>query len=122
LVWREAEARAASHLEEAGYAIVVRNWRDRRGELDIIAVRGDVIAIVEVRGQIRADWVAPEDTVGPAKRAQVCATARRWLAHNAWAQSGFDIRFDVIGVVVGGAALRHVERAFIAEQCAPFAR
>ncbi len=121
-VWRTAEEAAALHLAQKGYRIVSRNWRDRRGELDIIAVRGEVLVVVEVRGQRADAWMPPEATVGVHKQRRVAAAAQRWLSLHPWAQSGYLVRFDVIGVVVATDVVLHVERAFTVDDVAGFSR
>ncbi|MDR2898201.1 MAG: YraN family protein, partial [Spirochaetaceae bacterium] len=37
------ETRAAEYLEKLGYTILFRNWRSRRGEIDIIAMDNDTL-------------------------------------------------------------------------------
>ena len=46
---RLGEDLAARHLEQAGWQIVARNWRTRRGEIDIVARDGEWLVFVEVR-------------------------------------------------------------------------
>ena len=48
-IGRAAEDAACRHLERAGYRILLRNFRHRLGEIDIVAVEGGVLALVEVR-------------------------------------------------------------------------
>ncbi|MGH8136468.1 MAG: YraN family protein, partial [Steroidobacteraceae bacterium] len=48
-IGRAAEAAAARHLERIGYRILQNNFRARGGELDVIAMDGPALAIVEVR-------------------------------------------------------------------------
>ncbi|TSC64026.1 MAG: putative endonuclease, partial [Parcubacteria group bacterium Gr01-1014_91] len=40
---------ARAYLQKKGYKIIEQNWRTKRGEIDIIAKKGDVLALVEVR-------------------------------------------------------------------------
>ena len=107
---------------EEGYEIIERNWRDRRGELDIVATRGDVLAVVEVRGLADAYWVRPEETVDHTKQTRVFLAARRWLAAHPGVADRFYVRFDVIGVVVATGELRHIESAFGADDVGRFSR
>ncbi|AFV96496.1 MULTISPECIES: YraN family protein [unclassified Sulfuricurvum] len=44
-----AEERGCEYLRNSGYRIIDRNVYNRFGEIDIIAVRGDVIHFVEVK-------------------------------------------------------------------------
>ena len=52
----EAEQLAVEHLEREGYTIRDRNVLCRRGELDVVAEKGDVLAFVEVRMRSTAVW------------------------------------------------------------------
>jgi putative endonuclease len=120
-----AERTAAAHLADSGYTILDRNWSDRRGELDIVARRGDVVAVVEVRGLRSESVVRPVETVDYAKRKQVCETAVRWLALHPGLRDQCFVRFDVIGVRVDGVqgrCVEHVEGAFVVDDVVPLLR
>lgn len=112
---RAAEAAAARHLEGEGWVLLGRNVRIGRGELDLIARRGDVLAFVEVKARRSAVCGAPEDAVDGRKRRQVARLAELWLAPRPWALRGVrDVRFDVIAVdaTVRPSQVRHLPGAF----------
>ncbi len=46
---RRAETRAVEFLEDQGFKILARNWRNRWCEIDVVARRGDVTHIIEVK-------------------------------------------------------------------------
>ncbi|MGZ3712935.1 MAG: YraN family protein [Bdellovibrionota bacterium] len=48
---RAAELVAEKHLEAEGYKILERNFRTRRAEIDLIAIRGKFLLFVEVKGR-----------------------------------------------------------------------
>jgi putative endonuclease len=106
------EQKAAAFFEEQGYRIVAQNHRCRRGEVDLIAERGDLLVFVEVRTRASAAFGGPEETVGLAKQRRVVAAARDWLARRRGPERG--VRFDVVAVTDGarGASLQHFENAF----------
>jgi putative endonuclease len=115
---RAAEAAAARHLEARGWRLLGRNIRVGRGELDIIARRGTVLAFVEVKARRTRTCGAPEDAVGPEKRRQVARLAELWLAARPWAMAGVrDVRFDIVAVDLTRypAAVRHLPAAFTAD-------
>jgi putative endonuclease len=108
-----AEDRACRHLEEAGLTIVERNFRTPGGEIDIVARKGDALVFVEVRSREVPDFGTPEESVTPAKRRRIVATARQYLSKvpsSSWREA----RFDVIAIEGSGAAavLRHYPAAF----------
>jgi putative endonuclease len=109
---QRGEQVAVEHLEALGYQVVARNWRDRQGELDVVARRGPWLVFVEVRAR-RGRGLAPEQTVRAQKRARVAAAALRWLARQPEASvRGLWMRFDVVGVRLPGGQVTHLEGAF----------
>ena len=114
---RRGEQLAAEHLVRRGFQIVERNFRTRRGELDIVAFDGRVLAFCEVK-TCRADTAAitPFDSLHERKRQQVRRIARAWLAERQDHPYANLMRFDAIGVTVDRSgrlvSLEHVEGAF----------
>jgi putative endonuclease len=100
----EAEARAAELLTELGYRVLERNVYLRKGEIDLVAEDGEYLVFVEVRSLHGSSVCAPEETVGPAKRATLLRTARAYLAERGWEHR--PCRFDV--VALSGEALEVV--------------
>ncbi|MBO4313808.1 MAG: YraN family protein [Desulfovibrio sp.] len=82
---RAGEDRAARHLNGLGYAILARNWRHRRLELDIVCRDGDVIVFVEVKTRSTGRWGGPAPAVTPAKQRHILRAAQAWLKeHDLW--------------------------------------
>jgi putative endonuclease len=112
---RAAEQLAADHLVRLGWTLLGRNVRVGRGELDIVARRGRVLAFIEVKARRGTACGMPEDAVGPRKRRQVARLAELWLACRPWALEAIDdVRFDVIAVdaTAAGPIVRHLPAAF----------
>ena len=112
---RAAEEAAARHLIQHGWRLLGRNVRIGRGELDIVARRGPVLAFVEVKARRTRTCGAPEDAVGAMKRRQVARLAELWLAARPWALTGVDdVRFDIIAVDSSSfpSTIRHLPAAF----------
>jgi putative endonuclease len=89
---RFAEMLAAAALMAKGYRIVGRNVKTRAGEIDIIAVRGERLAFVEVKRRLTHGDV--EAAVGPRQAARIRAAADYWLAKRPRYQQhvqGFDL-------------------------------
>ncbi len=108
----EAEQLAVEHLEREGYLIRDRNVTCRRGELDVVAEKGEVLAFVEVRMRSTAVWGDPSMTVTHAKQRKVVLAAHEYCQrHRLFARV---IRFDVASVVGKGreGQVEHIIDAF----------
>ena len=88
---------AVDHLRAQGYRILRRNYRCRRGEIDIVAAEGDVLCFVEVRSVASRTFGDPLETVNTRKQARILHAARHYLATGGVSER--EIRFDVIGIV-----------------------
>src|SRR4051812_6904008 len=110
---------AAEHLERRGFTIVDRNYRTRRGELDLVAADKRAIVFCEVKTRDAGGTSGPAgplDAIGGAKQRRLRALACGWLASRPDRPHRREIRFDAIGVTLtpGGdlLALEHLEDAF----------
>jgi putative endonuclease len=75
-----AEALATDYLARQGLEIVARNFRTRRGEIDVIVRDRDTLVFVEVRLRSRAAYGGAAASITPAKRARLLAAAQAYLA------------------------------------------
>jgi len=110
----EGENLAAQFLEEKGYSILERNYRFDRGEIDLVARDGQELVFVEVKARHSQEYGAPEESVTPAKEAQLKKVAEGYLyEHNIENQS---CRFDVVTITYqrGAAVCRLIHNAFLA--------
>jgi len=95
---RRGEDAAVRALRRAGYAVLERNAKFGRYELDVIAREGDTTAFVEVKTRRRSDAITPEDSVGPTKRRHIRAAAHRYIADEDDPNRYY--RFDIVSVVI----------------------
>lgn len=108
---RAAEAQAALALEREGFAILARRRRTAAGEIDLVARRGDLTVIVEVKARARA--AAAAESLGPRQRARLLAATTLLMAERPeW--FGGSLRFDLI-VVGRDGTLRRIADAFRAD-------
>lgn len=106
------EDKAARYLAEHGYNIVSRNWRTRRGELDIVAHKGEILVVVEVKTLPHGGADTLEHVLGVRKRARIIETTKCFLLSNRQYSNDY-IRFDVIVVDTPGfPEVYHIENAF----------
>lgn len=103
-----AEERAAVYLREQGFRVLARNYRKKFGELDIVALTGDVLVFVEVRSKKNTHYGTPAETISRQKRARLTRAAEAYLAHSR--MGDMPCRFDVIAIV--GETIEHIVDAF----------
>ncbi|AUY54187.1 YraN family protein [Streptomyces sp. CB01881] len=77
---RYGERVAARRLAEAGLRILDRNWRCVEGELDIVALDGDTLAVCEVKTRSERGFQQPSEAIDRAKAARLQRLAERWMA------------------------------------------
>jgi putative endonuclease len=92
---RRGEAAAARHLIRRGWTILARRWRGAGGELDLVAARGDVVAICEVKA--RGDPAVLDEPVTAAQRERIGRAAAAFLASRPDLE-GRTVRLDLIAV------------------------
>ncbi len=105
---RHGEGLAACWLRLKGYRLLARNFRHGAGEIDLIARRGRVLALVEVK--TRGDLATASEALGPRQRARIVRATQAFLQQRPHlAQMSF--RFDVI-LVAPGRLPRHLMDAW----------
>ena len=107
---------AARWLARDGWQVVDRRWRSGRRDLDLVAIRENVVAFVEVKTR-RSTWSGqPVEAVNWRKQRELTRSAQAWMDQRAMlmAPVGAVFRFDVVGVVArrDGVGVRHIESAF----------
>ena len=103
-----AEALALVVLILKGYRILARRYAAPGGEVDLIALRGDTVAFVEVKA--RLDLEAAHSAITEEKRRRISKAARFWLVRHR-AGAGFVLRGDAV-FVSPWRLPRHLENAF----------
>lgn len=110
---QQAESRALQELQRHGLKLITRNWRCRRGELDLVMLDGDTVVFVEVRFRRHAAWGGALESVDARKRSRLAAAAEHFLLeHSRWRRQ--PCRFDVValGPGEGSGALDWIKNAF----------
>lgn len=95
---RVSEYVAALYLLMKGYRIVAMRYRSRGGEVDIIARRGAVIALVEVKARDSAERAV--DAVGFSSQQRIRSAGDHWLSRQRDA-AALSVRCDIVAIVPG---------------------
>lgn len=93
------EAIAIRHLERKGYRILERNWHTARGELDLVAMDGGTVVVVEVKTRSGRTFGLPEDAMTHTKRRRLLRAAWSYLEQHGLLDA--DWRVDLIAVELG---------------------
>ena len=112
---RQGEDLAAEYLESLGCRIVERNFSHRIGEIDLVALDGGTVVIVEVKTRSKTGR-RPGEAVDYRKQRKLTLTAALFLKSRQWENR--PARFDVVEIVQGGGApmIRHIKSAFEATE------
>ncbi|NER09670.1 putative endonuclease [Muriicola jejuensis] len=108
---RKGEDLAAGWLTERGYIILRRNYRFGKAEIDLLAQKGDILAVVEVKMR-RAGHLQPLDlSIGQKKRNLLIQAADHYVLENLL---DVDVRFDIIYILhfQDRYTLEHLQAAF----------
>jgi len=107
-VGRAAEDAAVRFLESRGLEVLLRNYRRRLGELDVIARDQDVLVIAEVRTRANDAFGGSAASVGAGKQRRIVRAAAQLLQRRK-DLAALRVRFDVIVVREASAPKPRVE-------------
>ena len=100
------------YLIQNHYTLVERNYRTRRGEIDLIVRKHDTIVFLEVKLRRSTGFGDPVEAVTHHKQRTIRSVAEHYLYTR---EPHFDtLRFDVIGILADRPEVRihHIEDAF----------
>lgn len=109
----KGEELAAEHYVADGYHVLVRNYRTRLGEVDLILEKDGLLVFAEVKARGAGSIAAPREWVGPAKQRRVMAAAQQFLQEKDLGEPM--LRFDVVELQYaadGSHRLTRLEDAF----------
>jgi len=108
---KKGEQLAVDFLQKNSYEIIERNYRFDKAEVDIIAKKDDILAIVEVKTRSTADFGDPQDFVKPKQIQRLVKAVDEYVTTN---DLDVEVRFDIIAIVKAGTdfTIEHLENAF----------
>ncbi|MBC2843682.1 YraN family protein [Winogradskyella flava] len=108
---KKGEQLAVEFLIKNGYGILQRNYRFDKAEVDIIAQKNDILAIVEVKTRSKTDFGNPQDFVKPKQIKNLVKAVDEYVTER---ELDVEVRFDVIAIVKEktGFDIEHLENAF----------
>ena len=93
---KSGEDLAVHYLKKQGYTIVVRNYRQRIGEIDIIARDGECLVFVEVKTRRNSRYGSPFEAVDNRKQIQISKVALEYMTR--YKYDDVEARFDVVAI------------------------
>lgn len=97
-IGKKGEQLAAEFLIKKGFEIVVRNYRYKHAEIDLIIKRDDWLIFVEVKARSSNDFGEPEEFVDARKVNRIFDAAEEYIYATDWHGH---IRFDIVSVKLG---------------------
>lgn len=94
-VGRRAEAEARGFLEESGFRILATNWRNRWCEIDLVASRGEVIHVIEVKYRSNLDFGSGLEYITPSKLDRLSRAAEIFMLKH---HLDYPYQIDVIAI------------------------
>lgn len=102
---------AVEFLEKNGYKILDRNWRFQKAEIDIIAQKNSILAVVEVKTRSSIEFGLPQDFVKPKKIQLLVKAVNEYVVRK---DLDVNVRFDIIAIhyTKNNIEIEHIEEAF----------
>ena len=107
----EGEIMASAYLVKKGFVIREKNWRFHRAEIDIIAQKGKILSVVEVKTRSSRLFGEPQDFITPQKIKLLKRAINYYVQKE---DLDVEVRFDVIAIVTNRfeTSLVHLDDAF----------
>ena len=108
---KSGEQMAVDYLSHKGYKILERNWRSQRAEIDIIALKNNVLAAIEVKTRSSDYFGDPQAFVNQRKMKLMVRAIHRYVVDRSL---DVEVRFDIIGIIMGvkRTKILHLKDAF----------
>ena len=112
---KKGEELAVEYLQQNGYKILDRNWTFQKAEIDIIAQKENILAVVEVKTRSSLDFGSPEEFV---KQKKINLLIKAVNAYINYREKDFledlNVRFDIVAIHKNGEtfAIEHLTDAF----------
>lgn len=108
---KKGEDLAVNFLLKKGYEILERNYTFQKAEVDIIAQKEDILAVVEVKTRSTNVFGNPQDFLKPKQIQRIVKAVDNYVTSN---QLDVEVRFDIIAIVKQGNQfdIEHLENAY----------
>ena len=106
-----SEIIASDYLKKKGYKILETSYKNKVGEIDVIAKDGDYIVFVEVKARLSQKFGHPFDAIDERKQQKIHAVASLYMVKHC--KYGTNCRFDAISILgLENPEITHIVDAF----------
>lgn len=108
---KKGEELATDYLLKKGYTILENNYQFQKAEVDIIALKGNTLAAVEVKTRSTPEFGEPQDFLKPQQIKRLVKAVDHYVNEK---DLDVEVRFDIIAIIKNklGTRLEHLEDAF----------
>ena len=108
---QKGEELAVKFLLDNGYQILERNYIFNKAEVDIIALKGQILAVIEVKTRSSTEYGNPQDFVKPKQIKRLVKAVDDYIIKH---DMNVDVRFDIIAIIKNKNQfdVEHLENAF----------
>ena len=108
---KRSEIIAADYLKKKGYKILETNYKNKVGEIDVIALDKDCLVFVEVKARLSQKFGHPFDAIDERKQQKIRSVASLYMVKNH--KYGSHCRFDAISILgLENPEITHIVDAF----------
>jgi len=93
---KKGEQLAVDFLIKNDYAIIERNYRFDKAEVDIIAQKKEILAIIEVKTRSTGAFGNPQDFLKPKQIQRIVKAVNEYVIEN---RLDVEVRFDIIAII-----------------------
>lgn len=102
---------AVNYLKSKGYKIIDRNYSTSIGEIDIIAIKDNILVFIEVKARTNFNYGYPYEAVNWKKQEKIIKSSYIYMKHKNLCK--YQIRYDIIQVYLQKEPkINHIENAF----------
>lgn len=108
---KRGEQLAKQYLISNGYKILNINYRNKIGEIDIVAIDGDILVFAEVKTRTSMKYGYPYEAVNKRKQQKIIYTSLMYLKERNI--KDIQLRYDIIEVyLTTSTKINHIDNAF----------
>jgi len=101
---------ACLYLTKNGYNILERNLTFKFGEVDVVAIKDNILTFIEVKSRSSLNFGLPSEAVDFKKVTKITKVEKAYISNTSLYYN--EVSFDVIEVYLNENKINHIERAF----------